>query len=396
MQAEQHFVTLAPCGILSFDIDGKILFANHYCCTILEYEEEELLQLNMTNLLTVSGKIFYQTHFFPLVKLHHHTEEIFFNLQSKTKKDIPVILNAVMVKHEKSAVINCAFLPVFNRRKYEDEILIARKKAEDALHKNEELERVKTELELHRIKLDKQVSSLKFQNLELVQLSNIISHDLQEPVRKLIFFSNELQNGGLEGDKKTHAIDAINRASKRAKKLLLNLQDYMGLTALTVKKEQVDVNNIINEELKSIKLSYPQVQSEITVTKIPPFAANENQLHILFHHLLDNAFLHAAADNKLTLNIDAVIVKENIFQELDGKYMYADFIKITIADKGPGYDPLYNDYIFEVLKKLNTSVDRLGLGLAFCRRIAENHHGYIKGKGMPGIGATFTITLPLE
>src|SRR4051812_17629151 len=146
-ELQQKLLRQAPCGIFSFTEDGSITMANAYCCKILEYEEAELVKSNIQTLLTVSGRIFYQTHFYPLVKLHEHAEEIFLYLLTKSKKDIPVILNSVVVKTAAASEIVCSFIPVFNRGKYEGEILLAKKTAEEALQKNEELESVKRELE---------------------------------------------------------------------------------------------------------------------------------------------------------------------------------------------------------------------------------------------------------
>src|SRR5205085_414577 len=155
---QEALLVQAPCGIFSMTEDGVITMANPYCCKMLEYEEDELKGINISDLLSISGKIFYQTHLYPIIKLHQHAEEIFLNLRSKSKKDIPLVLNAVEIQADESTNIVCSFVPLFNRRRYEDEILLAKKKAEAALEKNEELEKVKSQLELQQKALDKQVT----------------------------------------------------------------------------------------------------------------------------------------------------------------------------------------------------------------------------------------------
>src|SRR4051812_29248289 len=201
IEADMVVLTQAPSGVLSFTEDGTIISANSYCCSLLEFDDGELNGVNVSSLFTVAGKIFYQTHFYPLVKLHKHAEEIFFKLQTKCKNEVPVVLNAVATSFKDQTIIICSFIQVLNRGKYESEILTAKKNAEEALRKNEVLEKAKKDLELKQKELDKQINLLNSQNNDLLQLGNIITHDLQEPVRKLIMFSHELLEGNLKGSK---------------------------------------------------------------------------------------------------------------------------------------------------------------------------------------------------
>ena len=394
--ANQDLLDAAPCGIFSFTEEGVITMANAYCHKVLEYENEELIGTNIAALLTISGRIFYQTHFYPLVKMHHHFEEFFLNLQSKSQKDIPVAMNAVLNETDDGTVILCSFIPVFNRRKYEDEILVAKRVAEEAMQQNAALENIKRELEVQQIALDKQISLLKFQNKEILQLSDIITHDLQEPVRKLMLFSNELLNDNADIDLKRHSLTVIQRSSLKIKTLLQNLQSYLSLTAPDPEKENVNLADLLQYELKTLQDTYPEIKVAASIDPLPTMKGNSRQLSQLLHHLLKNAFDHASIDNHLYLEIHGVIVKENIFSSLEHKYKYVDYIRLTVKDKGAGFDNKYNDYIFNVLKKININNNSAGFGLAFCKRIAENHFGNIKAEGSDGKGAIFTIMLPID
>jgi sigma-B regulation protein RsbU (phosphoserine phosphatase) len=391
----ENLLLQAPCGIFSFTDEGVITAANAYCCNLLEFEPAELVGKNIAALLSVSGRIFYQTHFYPLVKLHQHADEIFFNLQSKSKKDVPVVLNATVAVIDETPVIICSFIPVLNRRKYEDEILLAKKKAEEALNRNEELEKAKRELERQQRALDKQIGLLKFQNKELHKLSDVVTHDLQEPVRKLILFSNELQNRS-QDNFNDHALSVIKKSSQKIKNLLLNLQNYLALTVKSSVQELVNLTDIVQYELQQLQNAFPQIQLQSKLNILPNVTGNKNQLNWMFHHILKNAFEHGTVDNTLSLSLHAITLKENLFSSLEDKYKYVDYVRIVIADKGSGFDSKYNEYIFDVLKRLDVTGERLGFGLSFCKRIAENHFGNLQAEGVPGQGATFTITLPID
>jgi sigma-B regulation protein RsbU (phosphoserine phosphatase) len=328
------------------------------------------------------------------VKLHQHAEEIFLNLVAKSKKDVPVVLNAVVTTTENSFSIVYSFIQVLNRRKYEDEILQAKKNAEDSLRQNEALEKIKQELELQQKELDKKITLLTFQNNELLQLGKVITHDLQEPVRKLILFSHELLEGNVDAAKKDGALSAIKRSSQRIRNLLLSLQEYLSLSTDPLEKTPVNLQEVMQYELQQLQALYPHIKVYIESTGLPTVAGSKKQLHLLLHHLLKNAFVHSTTGNNLFLDIKSIIVKENLFTSLHHKYVYIDYAKITIADRGAGFDNSYKEYIFEFLKRLNLEADSIGFGLAFCKKIVENHFGNIKAEGVPGVGATFTLMLP--
>jgi phosphoserine phosphatase RsbU/P len=385
-----------PCGIFAFTENGTITTANAYCYRLLEYESDELTGLNFASLLTISGRIFFETHLYPLVKMQQHAQEIFLLFQTKNQQDVPVLLNAVISQVNGVSQFLCSFITITNRRKYEDEILLAKRTAEEALYKNEILEKVKHELELHKRELDKQITILRFQNKELLQLSNIITHDLQEPLRKIILFSSELQKEDYNPSSQEYALGVVKKSSQRMKNLLYNLQNYLTLTTETSQKDRVNLEEVVYYELQQLQKSYADIHVQTEIEPLPVIVGYKNQLNWMFHHLIKNAFEHGTTNNKLALKIQSVLVKENVFVSLEHKYKYVDFVKLTITDKGAGFEPKYNQHIFEVLKRLNLKEDTLGFGLAFCKRIVENHFGTIKAEGGVGRGATFTVMLPIN
>lgn len=393
----QLLLNNAPCGFFTIREDGVITMANKYCCQLLEYEVQEFAGMNISTLLTLPGRIFYQTHFYPLVKLHQHVEEIFLNLVSKSKKDVPVVLNAVVSRGNSEPLIVCSFIPVLNRRKYEDEILQAKKNAEEALSKNKVLEEIRYELELKQKELDKQITLLTFQNNELLQVGNVVTHDLQEPVRKLILFSHELTGNQLDRIKKELALSVINKSAKKIKTLLLNLQEYLSLTTTAeFVKGDVDLGKLVEDEVVELKAHFSNIESDIAIGSLPVIKGNKRQLRLLFHHLIKNAFVHGTTNGRLSLDINGVIIKENSFFALQDKYEYIDYAKILITDKGQGFDNKYNEYIFDFLKKLDSLSDTVGFGLSFCRKITGNHQGSVKAESAVGMGATFTTMLPVN
>jgi PAS domain S-box-containing protein len=122
----------APCGFLALADDGTILTVNATLLGWLGYAEGDLLGRHVESLLPPGGRIFYQTHFFPLLKLHGMAEEIYLSLRSEGGSDMPVLVNASRRERAGAAVNDCVFVPMRQRRRFEDELLSAKKEAEEA------------------------------------------------------------------------------------------------------------------------------------------------------------------------------------------------------------------------------------------------------------------------
>jgi anti-anti-sigma regulatory factor len=122
----------APCGFLAFADDGTILTVNATLLDWLGRDLGDLLGRHVEALFPPGGRIFYQTHFFPLLKLHGRAEEIYLSLRGAGGEDVPVLVNAARREHADSQVNECVFVPMRQRRRFEDEILSAKREAEEA------------------------------------------------------------------------------------------------------------------------------------------------------------------------------------------------------------------------------------------------------------------------
>lgn len=129
----------APCGFLAFSDDGTIKAVNATLLRLLGHDADELSARHLESILPVASRIFYQTHFFPLLKLHGKAEEVYFSLRSRSGEEIPVLVNAVRREREAVVVNDCIIIPMRQRRRYEDEILEAKREAEEANRVKDEL-----------------------------------------------------------------------------------------------------------------------------------------------------------------------------------------------------------------------------------------------------------------
>lgn len=127
----------APCGFLSFADDGRIEAVNATLLRLLAHEE--LRGRHVETILPVASRIFYQTHFFPLLKLRGEVEEIYFSLRTASGEDLPVLVNAARKRRAGSLFNDCIIIPMRQRSRYEDEILEAKREAEEANRIKDEL-----------------------------------------------------------------------------------------------------------------------------------------------------------------------------------------------------------------------------------------------------------------
>lgn len=177
-----------PCGFLVFDGAGEILFANATLRRMLGYGRNELEHCPIDNIFTVASRIFHQTHFFPLLKLQGHAEEIYLTLKLQSGGQIPVLANALCRTIGDATVYDCVFMVVHQRSLFEDEILAARKAAElasqEAVRAYEELAGAHAKLEEQAVELEAQAVELEAQQDELIRLNSELEQDLS--VRRVV------------------------------------------------------------------------------------------------------------------------------------------------------------------------------------------------------------------
>src|ERR1044071_8963473 len=121
----------APCGFLSFADDSKVVNVNATLLDSLGYELEEVRGRHFETFLPVASRIFYQTHFFPLLKLHGRVEEVYLSLRAKNGAEVPVLANAARREQNDTIIYDCILMQMRQRNQNEDEILQARKVAEE-------------------------------------------------------------------------------------------------------------------------------------------------------------------------------------------------------------------------------------------------------------------------
>jgi sigma-B regulation protein RsbU (phosphoserine phosphatase) len=394
--AMDELLQTAPCGFIVFRDDGTVTHVNKTLLNWLRMQEEGLKAKHVESIFNLATRIFYQTHFFPLITLHGKAEEIFLTLRPQQGDDIPVMANAIRKEEEGSYTNHMVLVQVHQRKKYEDEILQAKKAAQDALHKNEELINAKRDLETQTLELDKQVARLANINRELAELSSVISHDMQEPVRRIAMFADMVyqQNKDL-GDTALAPLKKIGDLCVLMRNKIKGLNDFVTVE-ISEQTGLVNLNDAILRATGKVQAECMDNGIKLETPALPVIEGNTLQLERLFYHLVKNAYENRQPGNAAEINIESDIIKQNSYNTTKGRYRYIDFVRIVFSDKGMGFDDKYNEYVFRMFKKLDPASEGLGLGLAVCKKIVEHMYGTITAQSAPGGGARFVIHLPVR
>jgi sigma-B regulation protein RsbU (phosphoserine phosphatase) len=398
LKLAEHILENLPCGCIAFEGDGKITYVNPAICEILEYEPERLLGLDIESVLTISSRIFYQTHFFPILKLQGRANEIFLNLKSSAGRTVPVMVNVKSTNKNGLTSYIGTFATVWERQKYEQELILAKKAHETANQENEAMVRLAEELEFKTQQLDSNLSLLTQRSKEYLQIGKVLTHDMQEPIRKIGFFFQALleQERILQENEDLRKIEIITKSVTRLRHLTSGLFDFVTLTSMAEVPIPLIMPDLIREVEAQVKRDLNVKDFTLTIGTMPACVGKPVQIRRLFVELLKNAVQNRDTGRPLVVQVNAVEIKSNSYQIETEKYNYTEHVQIEFADNGMGFDSQFESHIFDLSNKLNKNSDGIGLGLTLCKQIVLNHRGSITASSKPGIGTKITMVLPLQ
>lgn len=256
------------------------------------------------------------------------------------------------------------------------------------------------------INLKKSVEELKQTNQQLEQFANAASHDLQEPLRKIITFSKRLQDrhkDSLPEEVKTY-LDKIQSASARMTTLIKDLLNYSFLLDNEKLFSKVNLNDTLTNILNDFELRIVERKAIVKSDTLPTIDAIPLQMNQLFYNLISNA-LKFTKDNVTPLII--ISSRTLSYQEIKNYPSLANknqveehrsYVEIIFKDNGIGFEQQYDKQIFTIFQRLhdNGTYIGTGIGLALCKKIIENHQGEIFVKAEENKGAEFHIILPIN
>ena len=248
-------------------------------------------------------------------------------------------------------------------------------------------------------KLEQRNNELEINNKELAAFNYVASHDLQEPLRKIQLFISRLiekEEGNLSESGLTY-IDRIKNASTRMRLLIDDLLQYSRTNKSEKVHEITNVNLLLEAAKQDLTEKIDSENATIESETLPVMEVVPFQIQQLFINLIGNSIKYRSKDRNPVITIS--YQKINAEEESRLKNPQNEFYhKITFKDNGIGFEQEYADKIFTLFNRLHNKSEYsgTGIGLSICKKIMENHKGYIFGKGFPNKGAIFEVYIPVS
>jgi PAS domain S-box-containing protein len=245
--------------------------------------------------------------------------------------------------------------------------------------------------------VEKRTRELYRSNEDLQQFAHVASHDLKEPVRKILTFGNRLsaEFGELLPQKAKFYLQKMESAAIRMYSMIDGVLLYSSLNAMEQTKELIDLNELLQSIEADLEVPIAQKGAEIRYNDLPALEGSHILIYQLFYNLLNNSLKFAKAETPPVIQIT---VRNSDVTTLNEEKLSKDnqYWQIVVADNGIGFRNAEADKIFSTFTRLHPKdrYEGTGLGLNLCRKIVERHGGVIRAEAREGEGASFIILFP--
>ena len=244
---------------------------------------------------------------------------------------------------------------------------------------------------------------LTHSNDNLQTFAYVASHDLQEPLRKILQFGDLLKaRYATSTGEELLYLERMQAAASRMSTLIRDLLSFSRVSTRQVAVRPVPLNQVVNAVLTDLELIIGETGAQINVDSLPTVLGDETQLGQLFQNLLSNALKFRRVDESGALVTPLIRVSTHLVVATDLPptvkliRTHPFYHQVDVTDNGIGFDEKYRDRIFQVFQRLHGKNEYAGtgIGLAICEKVAANHGGAITAASQPGQGATFSVYLP--
>jgi signal transduction histidine kinase len=239
-------------------------------------------------------------------------------------------------------------------------------------------------------------NELEISNAELQQYASLASHDLQEPLRKIITFSRIIQDRFLtELPEADTYIKKVIASTERMRNLIDDLLNYSKLSG-SAQFFFSDLTTIAKEAISDLELQIKDKDAIINLEELSTIDAIPGQMRQVFQNVISNALKFSKADQPPVIRIWSEFVDEKSITAPAKNN--GTFIRLSVQDNGIGFNEIYLERIFVIFQRLHGKgeYEGTGIGLSIVKKIIEKHNGLISAKSKEGEGTTFIIVLPVH
>ncbi|WP_051540984.1 PAS domain-containing sensor histidine kinase [Ahrensia sp. 13_GOM-1096m] len=359
----------APCGYLTLAPNGLIVNVNHTFCTWSGYEKDDVLGKKLRDLLNVVGRIFYETHFAPLLRMQGYFDEVALDLITPDESRLAVLANA-SERRDSDGNLEYTRVTLFRateRRRYERQLVDARENAEA----------LKLELE-NGLDHERQTAELREKFIA------VLGHDLRNPLAAINSGARMLMRREKD-EEKLSFLHLIQTSSLRMAGIIENVLDFArgrlgGGMSINIEYGK-SLTLMLDQVVSEIRTTYPdriietEYHSELIVD------ADHSRIAQMFSNLLGNAVSHGRADSPI---------------QVSAKIADNDFV-LAITNDGDPIPPAELSKLFEPFHCSESSSKKggLGLGLYISTHIAQAHNGKLVADSQSG-KTTLTFSMPVH
>jgi PAS domain S-box-containing protein len=378
-----HLIKNAPDGIIVIDEESKVKLWNEKATEIFGWESMEVIDKDLSE--TIIPELYREAHkkgikrFLKIGQSQILNRTIEVLAQNKDQRQLHISLTISESMQNGKPVFVAFIRDISNEKRIKSE-----------------LELKKNELAELNLSLEQKNVALERSNKELTSFSYVASHDLQEPIRKIKTFINlviEKENNiSAEGKQ---IFDRIVTSASRMQKLIDDLLSFSRTQTYENTVVKVDLNAVLAEVRNVYADAINEKRLSIEADKLPTVKGISFQLQQLFENIISNSIKYRKKGKGTEVKIACEKVNMNEFPFFNIKDIES-FYKISFKDNGIGFDQKYADKIFEIFQRLHgkNEYSGTGIGLSICKRIVENHNGFITAQSVLNSGATFEVYLP--
>lgn len=350
-------------GALSISEEGLILYCNEYFAGLLGIPANKLIGTFFNAYVQTAGDFYLLKE--SLLQYGISKGEL---LLKSGDKVLPVYVSLTNLNPSVSA-IGMVLTDLTQKKKHE-----------------EALTRYQRQLEL-------KVNELNQTNTNLEQFIHVVSHDLKEPLRKIVSYTSHLSSkrADLLDIHELRNLDIVNNSATRLNSLVDDLVKY-AFSANVPESDTVDLNLIIEEVKQDLELTIREHSALINYPDLPLVVGSGVQMRQLFSNLIANAIKYSRKDENPVIDI-SIRITNNVPGFIPDK----KFRQISLRDNGIGMEASYLSKIFTIFQRLHmrNEYSGNGIGLAICKKIMENHLGKIDVESIPGKGSIFHLYFPV-
>ena len=253
--------------------------------------------------------------------------------------------------------------------------------------------RVDEKLKIYSDKLERS-------NRELQDFAQVASHDLQEPLRKILAFGDRLKSRAGESLDEQSG-DYLQRMCNAAARMQTLITDLMAFSRVEIKGQAfvpTELGVIAREVSADLESRIEQTDGQVEIEELPIIDADPMQMRQLLQNLIGNSLKYHRAGVPPVVRIYSQKLDARSPESMDESALARQLCQILVVDNGIGFDEKYLDRIFNVFQRLHKKgeYEGTGVGLAICRKIVDRHGGTITARSTPGQGTTFVVTLPVR